>query len=88
VVILVTCAEKVVLDTVAFIEYGELRNIDVPLDEPEFEYEVSEYNKQFIQHLRDCGYTNRAIVHQGNVTSVELEGTFKTISYTKKIKFQ
>ena len=85
---LITKREKELLNAIAFIQYGELYDVDIPIEKPDCDLDGIGPDKVWLIHyLRDNGLVDLVKINQGNVSQIEVKGKYRGISYTQKICF-
>jgi hypothetical protein len=81
--------EAAVLDAALHVRFGELLNVEIGRGEPKITRQVAPPQAAFIQTLRQEGLTHldTIIVHNGFPQQVEIDGTFRNITYKRKLRF-
>ena len=84
-----TVSEANILDAATHIRFGELCSVDVKKEDPCVARRVSPAQEAFITVLRDqeLSFLDTIVVHNGLPSQIELRGTFHTIEYIKKVRF-
>jgi hypothetical protein len=88
-VLKLTRDEAAILDAAAEIKFGELLEVGVEHGEQEILRVLHPEQLKFIHTLREEGLTHlhHIIVHNGFPSQIEVLGTFGSIQYRRKIRF-
>jgi hypothetical protein len=78
-----------VLEAAAFVQFGELLNVEIGRGKPEIQKQVTATQAAFISTLRDQGltYLDTIIIHNGAPQQIEIDGKHGTIQYKRKLRF-
>ena len=78
-----------ILEAAAFIQFGELVNVEITQGEPRYPKPLSPQQKAFIERLRTekVNFLHTVVVHNGYPQQIEIDGQFGSIQYRRKIRF-